>query len=99
MTCNVTFCCMWLIYFCRKNKKMINTKLLLLEYAARNNHEEEHASLAAIKSIRKMISQIDFSSEVVPIDNPERLIKLMASLKGEQLTGLEINILYDIANN
>ena len=78
---------------------MINTKLLLLEYAAKNNHEEDNASLAAIKSIRKMISQIDFSSEVVPIDNPESLIKLVVSLKGEQLSALEINVLYDIANN
>jgi hypothetical protein len=82
-----------------QNKKMINTKLLLLEYAAKNNHEEDNASLAAIKSIRKMISQIDFSSEVVPIDNAESLIKLMVSLKGEQLSALEINVLYDIVNH
>jgi len=64
-----------------------------------HDHEEENVSLAAIKSIRAMISQVDFSSEVVPVDNPERLIKLMISLKGEQLTGHEINVLYDVTNN
>ncbi len=78
---------------------MINTKLLLLEYVAHNENGQGHAKLEAIKSIKGIISQIDFTAEVVPIDDPERLIKLLVSLKGEQLTGNEIDIIYDISNN
>ncbi len=78
---------------------MINTKLLLLEYATHDNNGDGHARLDAIQSIRGIVSQIDFTAEIVPIDEPERLIKLLTSLKGEQLTGHEIDIVYDISNN
>lgn len=78
---------------------MINTKLLLLEYVAHNENGQGHAKLEAIKSIKGIVSQIDFTTEVVPVADPERLIKLLASLKGEQLTVHEIDIVYDISNN
>lgn len=87
-------------YFCgvTKNKEMINTKLLLLEYSTRDTNGPGDR-LTAIQSLRGIISEIDFTSEVVPIDEPERLIKLLTSLKGEQLTGHEIDIVYNISNN
>lgn len=96
MTFNVISFPKQLLYFCGliKNKEMINTKLILIE-----NTDVDNKKLAAIKSIRGIISQIDFTSEVVPIDEPERLIKLLTSLKGEQLTGQEIDIVYDVSNN
>ena len=78
---------------------MINTKLLLLEYAAQKINGQGHARLDAIQSIRGMVSQIDFTAEIVPIDEPERLIKLLTSLKGERLTGHEVDVIYDISNN
>jgi hypothetical protein len=81
-----------------KTTKMINTKLLLLEYAAKNSGANQER-LAAIKSIKETISQIDFTAELVPIDNPERLLKLLLSLKGEQLNPYEISVIYDISNN
>lgn len=76
---------------------MINTKLLLLEYTTHNHNEEGIARIAAIQSIRKIVSQIDFTAEEVPIDNPHRLIKLLVSLKGEQLNDHELNIVKEIA--
>lgn len=96
MTFNVISYLKQPLYFCglNKNKEMINTKLFLIE-----STDIDNKKLAAIKSIRGIISQIDFTSEVVPIDEPERLIKLLTSLKGEQLTGQEIDIVYTISNN
>jgi len=77
---------------------MINTKLHLLEYAAQKSNGQCETKLEAINSIRNIASQIDFTAEIVPIDDPEKLIKLLVSLKGERLNGHEMDVVYEISN-
>lgn len=81
-----------------KTKKMINIKLLLIEYTIENTNGD-NKKLEAIESIREIISQTDFTDEEIPMDDPERLNQLLASIKGEQLTEQELDIVYEITNN
>lgn len=77
---------------------MINIKLLLIEYTIENTNGD-NKKLEAIESIREIISQTDFTDEEIPMDDPERLIQLLASFKGDQLTEQESDIVYEITNN
>lgn len=77
---------------------MINTKLLLIEYTIENTNGE-NKKLEAIESIREIISQTDLTDEEIPMDDPESLIQLLASSKGEQLTEQELDIVYEITND
>lgn len=68
------------------------------ERIAEHKDEKHPARLLALQTITELLSQIDFSAEVVPANNPERLIKLLVSLKGEQLNTSEMNLVYEIAS-
>lgn len=62
------------------------------EVAVKQNINKE-----AEKTIMALLNQIDYSAEVVPFENPERMIKLLGSLKGEQLNNNEITLVYEMA--
>lgn len=72
---------------------MILDKLIYAETTA----QKEDNRLLAIKSVREILKQIDFSAEVLPEEEPERMVKLLFSLKGEPLSGDEINLVYEMA--
>ncbi len=59
----------------------------------------EQKKLDAIKSVSGLLSQIDFNAEVVPYENPEKLTQLLISLKGNELSLEEKNIIDIIAQN
>ena len=59
----------------------------------------EIIKLNAIKSIEDLISTIDFSAEIVPIEDNKKLQKLLTSLKGEELSLTEIEIIKEISEN
>jgi len=46
-----------------------------------------------------LFNQIDFSAELVPTKDPEKMITLLTSLKGEDLTEQEVKLVHQIANN
>ena len=72
---------------------MILEKLAIIELEVKNNIYKEKNILDAIESIRKILHQIDFVTELVPIDDIERLSKLLNSLKGNALNEEEIELL------
>jgi len=71
---------------------MIQTRLLLMEYAADN----DQMKLEAIRGIKKLLTQIDFNSEVVPTENYDKLKELLESLKGSLLTEDEIKLINEL---
>ena len=71
---------------------MIQTKLLIIEYSTVNDSEQNLLKLKTIRNLRNLLMQIDFTSETVPLENTEKLIELLTSLKGEKLTKEESNI-------
>ena len=54
---------------------------------------------AAAKSIRSLLTAIDQEAEVVPESNPEMLARLIASLKGSELSIAEREIIFEIAGS
>ncbi len=71
---------------------MIQTKLLIIEYATVNNPKQDVIKLNTIRSIRNLLMQVDFISETIPLENAGKLIELLASLKGKPLTKEEAMI-------
>lgn len=75
---------------------MILEKLLIIELEIEDNVNNELKRIKAIKSIKNLLSQIDFSVELVLIKGKDRLIEILYSLKGKQLNKYEINIIEKI---
>lgn len=55
--------------------------------------ENEVELLVAANTIENLLNQIDFTSEIVPIDDFDRLKKLLTSLKEEELNTKEIELI------
>lgn len=79
-----------------RNYNMIIEKLMVEEFAAERTIKEEYTKLKAIRSISELLKQIDFTVEVVPLKDPNRLKRLMVSLKGEPLNSEEIKVIQTI---
>jgi len=77
-------------------KLMIQTKLLLLEYATINDAAQDHWKLAAIRSIRNLLLHLDLNAEVVPVKNVRSLQNLLSSLKGEDLNDDERKLVEEL---
>jgi len=75
---------------------MILEKLLKLELEAKFNIENEYQRIETINGFRELLSQIDFSSEIMPIEDRERLTNIMTDLKGKQLTRSEDKLVDEI---
>lgn len=75
---------------------MILEKLLQSENTAKQTIKENVRKLAAIRSVRKLLEKIDFSSEVVPDDDRDKLNKLLQSLKGSILDKDELDLIEEI---
>ena len=61
--------------------------------------EKENKRLGAIQSIRKLLTEIDFTAEVVPVEDEDQLNRLLVSLKGEPLAENEIDLINEIVKN
>jgi len=75
---------------------MILEKLLEAENTIKENIKLNVRILESIRSIRKLLRQIDFSSEVVPIEDKEKLQRLLISLKGDTLTKDELVLMEEL---
>jgi len=75
---------------------MIQTKLLLLEYSVIKSPTVIKWKLKTIRTIRDLIAQIDFNTEMVPVDNVEKLRDLLTSLKGNKLSEDEMKLVKEL---
>ncbi len=75
---------------------MIIDRMLALTHDIQFRVKQEERRLEAIASIRKILSDIDFSSEVIPCDDSDRLTKTLESLKGDMLGQDEKNVVNEI---
>jgi len=78
---------------------MITASISNIKLSTCYNINREIIKLNAIKSIEGLIRTIDFSAEIVPIEDFVKLQKLITSLKGEELTLTEIEIIKEISIN
>lgn len=75
---------------------IIQTKLLVIEYDAIKNKEANKEKLKAIKNVRDALLQIDFLAEYVPLESEAKLSQLLISLKGRELTEIEVELVKEL---
>ena len=78
---------------------MIIEKLTSEASMIEENIRKDYNKLNAIDSLLLLFNQIDFSAELVPTKDPDKMITLLTSLKGEDLTEQEVKLVHQIANN
>jgi len=64
---------------------MIKKILIAIEEEARDRVEREQKSLVAVKTVMELMNQIDHEVEEVPLQDRDRLSRLLISLKGSDL--------------
>jgi len=67
---------------------MILKNLAILESEVSSDSQ----SLKAINTIKKILSNVDFKTELIPTDDKKRLDNLLIFMKGSQLTVEELHI-------
>jgi hypothetical protein len=75
---------------------MVLHNLYQLEDESRAALYREKRRLRSIRSVKELLSQLDFSVERIPEDNPERLIELLEELKGRRLDQGEEELVQEI---
>ena len=78
---------------------LILTRLLLIEYATINSRDRNYQKLKVIREIRNTLLQVDFMSEIVPLENVNKLSSLLMSLKGSRLTEDELSLVEELVYN
>ena len=76
---------------------MIIEKLSKIEAAAKYRINSEYRKLDTVRIFKELLNQIDFSAEIVPFEDTERLINVLTSLKGKQLSSIETKLVEEIA--
>ena len=74
-----------------KHLVMILEKLSNIEKETEKRIDKAYLRMASIRSLKELLNQVDFSTEFIPMENPEKLKELLVSLKGKKL-GLTKNI-------
>jgi hypothetical protein len=75
---------------------MILDKLYKIEEKSRLSIKKEKERINTVKSMRRLLNQIDLSSEVIPVKDIKQLSMLISSLKGKVLTEEEMNIINEL---
>ncbi len=78
---------------------MIKSKLIHIEEATINDLNQNNLKLKAIRETKKLLTQIDFNNEVVPMKSSIKLKELLISLKGKNLTREESNLVEEITRS
>ena len=68
---------------------MVQAKILFIEQELKEKPLENSEKLEALNTIKNLLKQIDFSAEVVPLEDVKRVNKLFKSLKNESLSKKE----------
>lgn len=83
----------------QKTKMMIHKKLKVAEQSVRQKINAEKRRMEAIISIKKLLEQIDFKAEVVPVEDRDKLGNLLVSLKGDKLDVGEVELVGLLTDN
>ncbi|UCE92633.1 MAG: hypothetical protein JSV73_07280 [Flavobacteriaceae bacterium] len=78
---------------------MIKEILIGIEQEARDRVYREQKSLVAIKAVIDLVNQIDHEVEEVPLQDRNRLSRLLVSLKGSDLNEEENRLIEKIITN
>ena len=78
---------------------MIKEILVAIEDEVKDRVYREQKSLIAIKTVKELINQIDHEVEEVPLQDKNRLSRLLVSLKGRELNEDEIRLIERIITN
>ena len=65
---------------------MIRTKLLLMEFDIVNTEQKDEKKLSTLSELKRLLRQIDFKVEVVPLEDEVRLLRFFSSLKNNPLS-------------
>ena len=76
---------------------MIIEQLTKIEITSKYRIDSEHQKIDAVKGFKELLKQIDFSSEIIPFQDYEKLKSLFTSLKGTPLSQSEITLIEEIA--
>ena len=77
----------------------ILTKLSDIKSSTKKNIKNDTKKLITIKSIKRILEEIDFNSEEVLINNFEKLFALLTSLKGSNLSKREVQLVKEIVDS
>lgn len=77
---------------------MILKTISIIKQNSNVNIQNEVEKLETIATIEKLLNEVDFTAEVVPTHNVERLTNLLSSLKEEKLNTKEIALVKEITN-
>ena len=75
---------------------MIFDKLKQIESEAKNNIDHQYQRIEAVRKFKELLNEIDFSSEVIPVEDAERLARVLTSLKGKQLSRHEKDLIEEL---
>ncbi len=65
---------------------MILEKLSNIEKETEKGIDKAYLRMASIRSLKELLNQVDFSTEFIPMEDPEKLKELLVSLKGKKLS-------------
>ena len=69
-----------------KHLEMILEKLSNIEKETEKRIDKAYLRMASIRSLKELLNQVDFSTEFIPMEDPEKLKELLVSLKGKKLS-------------
>ena len=64
---------------------MIRERLSSIELDLKNRIDQEQRSLEAVRAVKEWMEQLDHEVEEVPLQDRDRLSRLLVSLKGGEL--------------
>jgi hypothetical protein len=77
---------------------MIQKIITDMKNKANENLENQSKKLQTLASIENLLDEIDFTSEIVPTNNVDKLISLFTNLKGNHLNSTELEIVNEITS-
>ncbi len=78
---------------------MIKEILIAIEEEVRDRVYREQKSLVAVKTVMELVNQIDHEVEEVPLQDRDRMTRLLVSLKGCDLNDEEERLIDRIITN
>ncbi len=99
MTLHVAFCWINPIYLYENLVQMITQVLSDIELEVKYKIYKEQKRLIAVKTVKELFDQVDFSVEVVPSEDIEKLSRLLVSLKGKALNEEENRLIEKIVKS
>ncbi len=75
---------------------MIIERLSKIELEAKYKINNEYRKIETVRCLKTLLNQIDFTAEIVSIEDSKRLTKVLTSLKGKALNISESKLVEEI---